>query len=139
MQKHVYIVHGYDASDVPREAEAYVHRIGRTGRAGRHGEVVTFLTPKEKRKLRPLPLFLLWQALGGSHRRAGLLFWKSPEPGTASPGFGCCVRTGPGYAALPRSRRTIANAPARRCPVQAAEDSPLSSALPASGSSSSST
>lgn len=26
--------------DVPREAEAYVHRIGRTGRAGRHGEAV---------------------------------------------------------------------------------------------------
>ena len=40
--------------DVPREAEAYVHRIGRTGRAGRHGEAVTFLTPKEKRKLRQI-------------------------------------------------------------------------------------
>ncbi|WP_017178684.1 DEAD/DEAH box helicase [Actinomyces timonensis] len=40
--------------DVPREAEAYVHRIGRTGRAGRHGEAVTFLTPKEKSKLRQI-------------------------------------------------------------------------------------
>ncbi|MDO4244330.1 MAG: DEAD/DEAH box helicase, partial [Actinomyces sp.] len=40
--------------DVPREAEAYVHRIGRTGRAGRHGEAVTFLTPKEKGKLRQI-------------------------------------------------------------------------------------
>ncbi|WP_167202962.1 DEAD/DEAH box helicase [Actinomyces respiraculi] len=40
--------------DVPREAGAYVHRIGRTGRAGRHGEAVTFLTPKEKGKLRQI-------------------------------------------------------------------------------------
>ena len=40
--------------DVPREAEAYVHRIGRTGRAGRHGEAVTFLTPREKGKLRQI-------------------------------------------------------------------------------------
>ena len=40
--------------DVPREAEAYVHRIGRTGRAGRHGEAITFLTPKEKGKLRQI-------------------------------------------------------------------------------------
>lgn len=40
--------------DVPREAEAYVHRIGRTGRAGRHGEAITFLTPKEKYKLRQI-------------------------------------------------------------------------------------
>ncbi|BDA65522.1 DEAD/DEAH box helicase [Actinomyces capricornis] len=40
--------------DVPREAEAYVHRIGRTGRAGRSGEAVTFLTPKEKSKLRQI-------------------------------------------------------------------------------------
>ena len=40
--------------DVPREAGAYVHRIGRTGRAGRRGEAVTFLTPKEKGKLRQI-------------------------------------------------------------------------------------
>lgn len=40
--------------DVPREAEAYVHRIGRTGRAGRSGEAITFLTPKEKGKLRQI-------------------------------------------------------------------------------------
>ena len=40
--------------DVPREAEAYVHRIGRTGRAGRSGQAVTFLTPREKGKLRQI-------------------------------------------------------------------------------------
>lgn len=33
--------------DVPREPDAYVHRIGRTGRAGREGQALTFFTPKE--------------------------------------------------------------------------------------------
>ncbi|HHW84116.1 MAG TPA: DEAD/DEAH box helicase, partial [Actinomycetales bacterium] len=38
--------------DVPREPEAYVHRIGRTGRAGRSGKALTFFTPKEFDRLR---------------------------------------------------------------------------------------
>lgn len=40
--------------DVPREVETYVHRIGRTGRAGRSGRALTFLTPKEKPRLRTI-------------------------------------------------------------------------------------
>lgn len=38
--------------DVPREVDAYVHRIGRTGRAGRQGRALTFFTPKENNRLR---------------------------------------------------------------------------------------
>ena len=38
--------------DVPREPEAYVHRIGRTGRAGREGRALTFFTPREHGRLR---------------------------------------------------------------------------------------
>ncbi|MBE6484017.1 MAG: DEAD/DEAH box helicase [Actinomycetaceae bacterium] len=38
--------------DVPRETDTYVHRIGRTGRAGRTGESLTFVTPKERARLR---------------------------------------------------------------------------------------
>ncbi|WP_345216192.1 DEAD/DEAH box helicase [Georgenia halophila] len=37
--------------DVPREADAYVHRIGRTGRAGRSGKALLFLTPRERGRL----------------------------------------------------------------------------------------
>jgi ATP-dependent RNA helicase DeaD len=37
--------------DMPFDAEAYVHRIGRTGRAGRSGEAILFLTPRERRFL----------------------------------------------------------------------------------------
>ncbi|MCS6712732.1 DEAD/DEAH box helicase [Brachybacterium sp. EF45031] len=40
--------------DVPREPEAYVHRIGRTGRAGRTGDAVTFVAPHERRTLRAI-------------------------------------------------------------------------------------
>ncbi|MEC8213987.1 MAG: DEAD/DEAH box helicase [Cyanobacteriota bacterium] len=35
--------------DMPFDSEAYVHRIGRTGRAGRTGEAVLFVSPRERR------------------------------------------------------------------------------------------
>ncbi|MTD16331.1 DEAD/DEAH box helicase [Nakamurella sp. YIM 132087] len=38
--------------DAPGEVEAYVHRIGRTGRAGRTGIALTFFTPREIGRLR---------------------------------------------------------------------------------------
>ncbi len=38
--------------DVPAAAEAYVHRIGRTGRAGRTGVAITLAEPREHRMLR---------------------------------------------------------------------------------------
>jgi len=37
--------------DIPADTEAYVHRIGRTGRAGREGDAILFVTPREKRML----------------------------------------------------------------------------------------
>jgi len=36
---------------VPQEVESYVHRIGRTGRAGKEGTAITFITPQEYRRL----------------------------------------------------------------------------------------
>jgi ATP-dependent RNA helicase DeaD len=47
--EHVSHVFNYD---VPTEPDAYVHRIGRTGRAGREGVAVTFVEPREHRLLR---------------------------------------------------------------------------------------
>ena len=38
--------------DIPNETEAYVHRIGRTGRAGRTGEAILFVTPREQHWIR---------------------------------------------------------------------------------------
>jgi len=40
--------------DVPEPAEDYVHRIGRTGRAGNQGEAVTLVTPIEELKMRDI-------------------------------------------------------------------------------------
>ncbi len=38
--------------DLPHDSESYVHRIGRTGRAGRHGDAIIFLTGNQRGKLR---------------------------------------------------------------------------------------
>ncbi len=43
--------------DIPWDQESYVHRIGRTGRAGREGIAITFVTPKERRRLRDIEAF----------------------------------------------------------------------------------
>ena len=40
--------------DMPQEAEDYVHRIGRTGRAGSDGIAVTFCEPSQRRDLRDI-------------------------------------------------------------------------------------
>ena len=40
--------------DLPFDSEAYVHRIGRTGRAGRDGEAILLLTPRQQGFLREL-------------------------------------------------------------------------------------
>ena len=37
--------------DIPHDTEGYVHRIGRTGRAGRQGDAILFVAPREKRML----------------------------------------------------------------------------------------
>ncbi len=40
--------------DLPQDAEIYVHRVGRTGRAGKTGVALTLLTPKEQWRLRKI-------------------------------------------------------------------------------------
>ncbi|WP_094228540.1 DEAD/DEAH box helicase [Methanolobus psychrotolerans] len=40
--------------DMPQDEESYVHRIGRTGRAGRQGIAFTFVTPKEIYKIKSI-------------------------------------------------------------------------------------
>ena len=38
--------------DIPYDSQTYVHRIGRTGRAGRNGEAILFVAPREQNMLR---------------------------------------------------------------------------------------
>ena len=39
---------------IPFDSSTYIHRIGRTGRAGSYGEAITLVRPEEKRKLEHL-------------------------------------------------------------------------------------
>jgi len=43
--------------DVPQDVEYYVHRIGRTARAGRNGRAITFVGPKDIYKLKSIQRF----------------------------------------------------------------------------------
>jgi ATP-dependent RNA helicase DeaD len=45
------VTHVYNY-DIPQDPESYVHRIGRTGRAGKKGMAITFVTPREMGYLR---------------------------------------------------------------------------------------
>ncbi len=47
--------------DIPYDVESYIHRIGRTGRAGRKGEALLFVTPRERRLYK-----LIQSAMGDS-------------------------------------------------------------------------
>lgn len=47
--------------DVPREAEDYVHRIGRTARANNDGKAVTFVSERDRRKFKYIEQFLGYQ------------------------------------------------------------------------------
>ncbi len=40
--------------DIPTDTGSYVHRIGRTGRAGRKGDSIAFVTPRERHLLRAI-------------------------------------------------------------------------------------
>ena len=43
--------------DIPNDPESYVHRIGRTARAGRAGKAILFVTPRETRMQREIERF----------------------------------------------------------------------------------
>ena len=42
---------------IPDDPEVYVHRIGRTGRAGKTGIAISLFTPREKRRVRDVEIF----------------------------------------------------------------------------------
>ncbi len=60
--------------DIPNSPDVYVHRIGRTGRAGESGRAITLITPKQRRDLEAIEKHAKtemdeWSANGGGGRR----------------------------------------------------------------------
>ncbi|CVK20327.1 DEAD/DEAH box helicase [Sporomusa sphaeroides] len=74
------VTHVYNF-DIPQDPESYVHRVGRTGRAGQTGSAMTFVIPRElehlrsierltKRKIVRMPVPTLSEAIEGQQRLA---------------------------------------------------------------------
>lgn len=72
------VTHVYNF-DIPQDPESYVHRIGRTGRAGNKGEAITLVTPREinhlrlieritKHKINRIPVPTIKDAMAGQQR-----------------------------------------------------------------------
>ena len=75
------VTHVYNF-DIPQDPESYVHRVGRTGRAGQSGIATTFVTPREiehlklieqliKRKIVRKPVPTLIEAMRATAYRDG--------------------------------------------------------------------
>ncbi|MCY3877708.1 MAG: DEAD/DEAH box helicase [Rhodobacteraceae bacterium] len=73
--------------DVPVNPEDYVHRIGRTGRAGRKGEAITLLAPGDRKKLKEIETLTGCEIrIDSAAGEAGLTTGKPPvaDPGRKS-------------------------------------------------------
>jgi ATP-dependent RNA helicase RhlE len=74
--------------DIPQNAEDYVHRIGRTGRAGASGKAITLATPEQKSEVRDIekliqaPLELSSRSMKGIERMDNRRIAPTPMPGT---------------------------------------------------------
>ncbi|MEO1766167.1 DEAD/DEAH box helicase [Thiobacter aerophilum] len=77
----------------PRQAEDYVHRIGRTGRAGRSGVAITLAAPEERRMIREIERFT------GARLAVSAIPGLEPKPHTERSGG-----PRPGARGTPRSR-----------------------------------
>ena len=61
--------------DVPNSPDVYVHRIGRTGRAGESGRAVTLITPKQRRDLEAIE----------RHAKTEIEQWHAPNGKPSKP------------------------------------------------------
>lgn len=98
--------------DMPDSADAYIHRIGRTGRAERTGDALTFVTPEDHDMVRTLE-----RIMGQPLARRSLPAFDYAAPAPQLPAGGRFARRAP---VTPRSHRGPARAPkyARRGEVR---------------------
>lgn len=69
--------------DLPDNSEDYVHRIGRTGRAGQKGKAISFATPDQRDHIRSIER-LIRKNLPISPRSTDAGHWSQPEPSRPS-------------------------------------------------------
>ena len=107
--------------DVPRAADDYIHRVGRTARAGAVGEAITFVAPDEEEDLRRIELALQkslprvtvpgfdyrGRGLSGrsGHARPAAMRESAPAPDFPSSPAGIWSGTRSGGSGRPRGRR----------------------------------
>jgi len=105
--------------DLPREPEMYVHRIGRTGRAGASGTAVSFCEDQERKLLqaierlirRKLPIEQVSSATGETILPAESTFVRAPEPASSSKAQSASTRRWTAAKSkTPRGRKTAAKA-----------------------------
>ncbi len=61
---HINLVINYE---VPMEQDSYVHRIGRTGRAGKEGDAVTFVAPYEEKFMNAVEEYIGYTVADGTY------------------------------------------------------------------------
>ena len=71
--------------DVPNSPDVYVHRIGRTGRAGESGRAVTIITPKQRRELEAIERHAKTEIEEWSREREAARARRDPERETRRP------------------------------------------------------
>jgi ATP-dependent RNA helicase RhlE len=105
--------------DLPREPEMYVHRIGRTGRAGASGTAVSFCEDQERKLLqaierlirRKLPVEHVASDAGESPQPADTTFAQAPTPATSGKARSGSARRWPAAKSkASRGRKTAAKA-----------------------------
>jgi superfamily II DNA/RNA helicase len=102
--------------DVPWQSDDYVHRIGRTGRAGKEGRSLTIVTPDDIRQLKDIEKMLgaavAWSGAppspedlaSGGKRRRGRWQGKRQAPGAETRGNGHARAGRNGTQVPPRTR-----------------------------------
>jgi ATP-dependent RNA helicase DeaD len=94
--------------DVPNSPDVYVHRIGRTGRAGETGRAITLITPKQHEDLEAIE----------RHANTEIPVWTAPNGGT------------PGRSRRPAAPKPEAEEPAAVADEPTPAEEPTSDAAP---------
>lgn len=96
--------------DLPDVAETYVHRIGRTGRAGQHGTAISFCDPGERSALRDIESLVAFRIkVARESSVAEPSVRQLPQSATAEKHWGGSSRRSAAGPAKPRARSNSGN------------------------------